>query len=49
MQQADRLRVLVVDDNPAVLRAYGSVLTRHGVSGDIASNGREAVERVNGS
>jgi EAL domain-containing protein (putative c-di-GMP-specific phosphodiesterase class I)/ActR/RegA family two-component response regulator len=48
MSQADRLHVLLVDDDPAVVRAYGTVLTRHGVNVDIASNGKEAVERVKG-
>lgn len=43
---ADEVRVLLVDDDPAVLRAYGASLARHGVRVDTASNGKEAAERV---
>jgi len=40
------LRLLLVDDDPAILRAYQRNLARHGVTITTASNGREAVERV---
>jgi len=40
------LRVLLVDDEPAVLQAYALVLTRHGVTVDTASSGKEAASRV---
>ena len=40
------LRVLLVDDDPAIIRAYGSVLTRHGVAVETASNGKEGAARV---
>ena len=44
--QADALRLLLVDDDPAIIRAYGSSLARHGATVETASNGREATERV---
>ena len=44
--QADALRLLLVDDDPAIIRAYGSALARHGVIVETASNGKEADERV---
>jgi len=40
------LRVLLVDDEPAVLQAYALILTRHGVTVDTASSGKEAASRV---
>jgi EAL domain-containing protein (putative c-di-GMP-specific phosphodiesterase class I) len=40
------LRVLLVDDDPAVMRAYRAVLTRHGATVNTASNGREAAGQV---
>lgn len=46
MADDDRLRLLLVDDAPAVIRAYGSTLTRHGAIAETASNGKEAAERV---
>jgi EAL domain-containing protein (putative c-di-GMP-specific phosphodiesterase class I)/ActR/RegA family two-component response regulator len=46
MSAQNMLRLLLVDDDPAVLRAYGSVLARHGATVETASNGTEAVERV---
>ena len=46
MPEDARFRLLLVDDDPAVRRAYQSVLTRHGVAVTTASNGREAAEQV---
>jgi EAL domain-containing protein (putative c-di-GMP-specific phosphodiesterase class I) len=46
MPDSEALRVLLVDDEPAVLHTYGLVLTRHGALVETASNGRVAVERV---
>ena len=48
MPQHDEIRVLLVDDDPAVIRAYGSALARQGVTVETASNGKEAAERVKG-
>src|ERR1019366_8821080 len=42
----DNLRLLLVDDDPAIIRAYGAVLTRHGVTVETASDGKAASERV---
>ena len=42
----DNLRLLLVDDDPAIIRAYGAVLVRHGVTVETASNGKDAAERV---
>jgi EAL domain-containing protein (putative c-di-GMP-specific phosphodiesterase class I) len=42
----DAIRLLLVDDDPAVTRAYGSVLARRGVTVETATNGRDATERV---
>jgi EAL domain-containing protein (putative c-di-GMP-specific phosphodiesterase class I) len=44
--QQDSLRILLVDDDSALLKAYASVLSRHGAIVVTASNGREAVERI---
>jgi EAL domain-containing protein (putative c-di-GMP-specific phosphodiesterase class I) len=46
MPEPDALRLLLVDDDPAVLRAYGSALARHGVAVETASSGRLAADRV---
>src|SRR5450759_3130506 len=46
MSEQDELRVLLVDDDPAVIRVYGSALTRHGVTVVTAPNGREGAQRV---
>ncbi len=46
MPQHDELRVLLVDDDPAVLRSYTRILARDGVTVETASNGKEAAERV---
>jgi EAL domain-containing protein (putative c-di-GMP-specific phosphodiesterase class I) len=46
MADDDAIRLLLVDDDPAVNRAYGAVLSRRGVVVEMATNGREAVERV---
>jgi len=43
---SDAVRVLLVDDENQVLRAYSESLTRRDVSVDTASNGREAIELV---
>lgn len=43
---ARALRLLLVDDDLAVLRAYERALARHGVVVTTATNGREAAERV---
>src|ERR1700722_130422 len=42
------LRTLLVDDDPTILHGYRRMLERHGVTVDTASNGKEAVERVEG-
>jgi len=42
----DELRVLLVDDDPAVIRAYGAALARHGVNLVTAPNGKEGAHRV---
>ncbi len=46
MASPNELRLLLVDDDPAVTRAYGATLARHGVTVETASNGRDAAERV---
>jgi len=46
MPQHDELRVLLVDDDPTVLRAYAHILERDGVTVQTAANGKEATERV---
>lgn len=46
MPDSEALRVLLVDDEPAVLHTYGLVLSRHGALVETASNGKVAVERV---
>jgi EAL domain-containing protein (putative c-di-GMP-specific phosphodiesterase class I) len=46
MSGQDTLRVLLVDDDPALLRAYGQTLTHHGVTVETAVNGREGAERA---
>jgi EAL domain-containing protein (putative c-di-GMP-specific phosphodiesterase class I) len=48
MRLAGELRLLLVDDDPAVVRAYQRILARHGVTVTTASDGREAAERVTG-
>ncbi|MGD0677125.1 MAG: EAL domain-containing protein [Polyangiaceae bacterium] len=42
----EALRLLLVDDDPAVLRAYRAALARGGATVETASNGKEAAERV---
>ncbi len=42
----DEIRLLLVDDDPAVIRAYGSALTRHGATVETASDGMDAAEQV---
>src|ERR1017187_7063766 len=46
MPRNDKLRLLLVDDDPAIIRAYASTLARHGVTVQTASNGKDAAERV---
>jgi putative two-component system response regulator len=46
MAEERPLRLLLVDDDPAVIRAYGATLVRHGAVVETAGNGRDAVERV---
>src|ERR1700679_819221 len=45
-RELDGVHLLLVDDDPAVIRAYGSVLTRHGAHVETATNGKEAEKRV---
>ncbi len=40
------LRILVVDDDPSVLRAYGRALEHRGARVEVALSGMEAVERT---
>jgi EAL domain-containing protein (putative c-di-GMP-specific phosphodiesterase class I) len=49
MTKDDGLRLLLVDDDPAVIRAYSGTLARHGVKVETASNGKEATERMKGA
>jgi EAL domain-containing protein (putative c-di-GMP-specific phosphodiesterase class I)/CheY-like chemotaxis protein len=42
-------RILLVDDDPALIRAFKAALTRHGLTVDTASNGREATVLVSKS
>jgi EAL domain-containing protein (putative c-di-GMP-specific phosphodiesterase class I)/ActR/RegA family two-component response regulator len=46
LKEKDNIRLLLVDDDVAVIRAYGSSLARHGVTVETASNGRKAAERL---
>jgi EAL domain-containing protein (putative c-di-GMP-specific phosphodiesterase class I) len=46
MTEGDAIRLLLVDDDAAILRAYASALARHGVIVETASNGKAAAERV---
>lgn len=45
-QQHDAFRVLLVDDDPAVLRVYEKTLAGRGMTVETACNGKEARERV---
>lgn len=47
--QEQALRLLLVDDDPAVIRAYGRILARDGVTVVAASNGKEAAQLVKDS
>ena len=49
MPEGDELRVLLVDDDPALIRAYGAALTRHGVIVETAPDGKQAAARVRAS
>lgn len=42
----EKLRLLLVDDDPDVRRAYAANLTRRGAEVEVAENGRAAVERM---
>jgi EAL domain-containing protein (putative c-di-GMP-specific phosphodiesterase class I) len=44
--QTEPLRLLLVDDDPAVIRAYGRSLARDGITVATASDGKEAAEHV---
>jgi CheY-like chemotaxis protein len=44
--QSDDVRLLLVDDDPQVIRGYVKTLARNGITVETACNGREAVERV---
>jgi DNA-binding NtrC family response regulator len=46
MPQNEEVRLLLVDDDPPIQRAYGSALEHCGVTVETASTGREATERV---
>ena len=48
MRSDGELRLLLVDDDPAVVRAYQRILARHGAMVSTASGGREAAELVRG-
>ena len=45
MNQATGARVLVVDDEQAILRAVRTILVRHGFQVDTAATGEQAIER----
>lgn len=48
--EQESIRLLIVDDDPAVLRAYKYGLARYGVIADTATSGKEGAARVeNGS
>ncbi len=42
----DHLRVLIVDDDPIALEILANALKDFGYSVDVASNGKEALERL---
>ena len=46
MLEQAALRVLLVDDEPAILRAYERTLPHDGVTVETAASGKQAVERV---
>ena len=46
MPEAESIRLLLVDDDEAVIRAYSGALGRHGITVETAHNGRQAAERV---
>lgn len=46
MKQPSGARILVVDDEPAIVRAVRANLGNRGFRVDVASSGREALERV---
>lgn len=46
MTLTGEMRVLLVDDDPAILRAYTTALSRNGALVETAVNGRDASERV---
>jgi len=44
MSGSSALRILLVDDDPAILRAYGSTLARQGAKVETAASGADAAE-----
>ena len=46
MSADDQIRLLLVDDDPAIIRAYRNALKRRAIIVETASNGKEAIERV---
>src|SRR5580700_6632213 len=44
-----RNRILLVDDDPTVLRAYTKVLTSHGWKVEAAPDGKQAIEHLRGA
>ena len=45
MSQTPGARILVVDDDPSILRAVRTILPRHGFQVETAETGRQALER----
>jgi len=45
MSQPTGARILVVDDEPAILRAVRTILVRHGFQVETAESGRQAIEQ----
>ncbi len=45
MSQSAGARILVVDDDPSILRAVRTILPRHGFQVETAETGRQALER----
>lgn len=47
MKMVDKKRVLIVEDDPAVLRGFKEILESEGYVADAAENGEEAIRRSN--